>query len=88
MKTIVLPRALLFVLSMCVLSAAGCGKAADPAGAFTWIDDPTHDLSFPLGQTINFEGHAIGPGGISQLEVWVYGELTWTLTTSLSMAPW
>lgn len=79
MMKIMLPRNLILSLSMLMLCTAGCTSAADASGTYAWIDVPVHDLTLPLGEAIHIEGHAADPEGVSHVEIWVNGELTWTV---------
>jgi len=61
-----------------VLLLSACTGA--PAGGTTvWIDVPLDGLTFPSVQSIQIEGHAASPGGISRVELWVNGALATTV---------
>jgi len=66
---------LLFPLILVSLLIVGCSASSD--GIYVWIDVPLDGLSFPEVQAVNIEGHASGAGGVSQVELYVNGDL-WT----------
>lgn len=74
-----LPRNLTLFLCILALYTAGCAPAAETMGTYAWIDVPVHDLTLPLGETVNIEGHATDPEGVSRVEIWLNGGLTWTI---------
>jgi hypothetical protein len=40
-----------------------------------WIDAPVEGLQVPVDRPVQLEGHAVAPGGVARVEVWVAGEL-------------
>ena len=67
-------------LSIYLLLVIIAGCAGQWTGApLVWIDVPIQDLTFPLGSTINIEGHAADADGISYVEIHINGELVWTI---------
>ena len=79
MKQLLLHSARQLLLVLMLLMSMGCGRQTASEGAQVWIDVPVHGLTFSLGETINLEGHATDPEGISRVEIWVNSELTWTI---------
>lgn len=70
---------LIYLHCLLILIATGCAGDGTQRGTFVWIDVPVNDLTIPLGETINFEGHATSPEGVSRVEIWINSELTMTV---------
>ena len=67
-------------LSICLLLIVTTACAGQESGLpLVWIDVPIQDLTFPLGSTINIEGHAADEEGISYVEIHINGDLVWTI---------
>ncbi len=45
-----------------------------------WIDVPVTGVNVPLGQPLQIEGHAAGPGAISRVVIWINGSEETTLS--------
>lgn len=69
------------ILSIVFLLALGLSSCAQNPNPYpqAWIDVPVDGLTVPEGQPVNIEGHAASTGGISQVEIWVNGELLFTI---------
>jgi hypothetical protein len=70
---------LLYVICLFILLTPACSGKDSPGGRYVWIDVPVQGLTVPLGGTINIEGHAADPGGVSYVEIWINDVLTWTI---------
>ena len=70
-------RLLLFTFLALFISA--CNGFAPEGGTFVWIDVPVDGLTVLMGEAVNIEGHAANPEGITQVEIWVDGDLILTL---------
>jgi hypothetical protein len=79
MKLRLAPLRISFLLCAFSLISAGCAQTGTQGGTFSWIDVPVDDLTIPLGQEIQIEGHASDPTGVSRVEIWVNRELTWSV---------
>lgn len=67
-------------LSICLLLIITSACAGQESGLpLVWIDVPIQDLTFPLGSTVNIEGHATDRRGISHVEILINGELIFTI---------
>ena len=65
----------LALLAMATL-LVGCGGEGMPgSGPYVWIDAPTSELSVPVDQSVQIEGHAAHDQGVARVEVWVGEEL-------------
>jgi len=53
----------------------GCAGETPPGGVYAWIDVPLDGLTVPLNQTLNIEGHADAPSGVSRVEIWINSEI-------------
>ena len=56
------------------LIISGCG-AVTPGGLYVWIDVPQDGVSFAALQPVIVKGHATGRGEITNIELYVEGEL-------------
>lgn len=72
----ILKLLLLFILTLFVSACNGFGPEG---GTFVWIDVPVDGLTVLVGEAVTIEGHAANPGGITQVEIWVDGDLLFTL---------
>ena len=61
------------------LISACAGPAA--GATLVWIDVPLDGLFLSGIQTINIDGHATSPGGVSRVEIWTNGVLLTTLNS-------
>ncbi len=71
-------KQLIFILLLTSVLAA-CSGVGQIEGAFVWIDAPIHDLSVPLGEIINIDGHASSAMGISRVQIWIDDETLETI---------
>jgi hypothetical protein len=62
---------LAFLFATLILASCRGGDT----GTYVWIDVPINNLHLSDVQPIKIEGHASNPGGVSQVEVWVNGDL-------------
>jgi len=72
-----IPRHILLV-SILLVIITGC-TGQESGFPLVWIDVPIQDLTFPLGSTIDVEGHAADDEGISYVEIYINGDLVWTI---------
>ena len=70
-------KLLLFIFLTLFVSA--CNGLGPTGGTFVWIDVPVDGLTVLLGEAVNIEGHAANPEGVTQVEIWVEGELLFTI---------
>jgi hypothetical protein len=67
-----------FIFALLLL--VGCNGGG--TGTHVWIDVPINNLRLIDVQPIKIEGHAGSPGGVSQVEVWVNGDLVESISTT------
>ena len=58
----------LFPIVVCLI-LVGCAGETSSGGVYAWIDVPLDGLTVPLTQTVNIEGHADAPSGVSRVEI-------------------
>jgi len=64
----------LFPIVVCLI-LIGCAGGTPSGGVYAWIDVPLDGLTVPLNQTLNIEGHADAPSGVSRIEIWINSEI-------------
>ena len=69
---------LLLTLALAATLFSACGGVPG-GGTLVWIDVPLDGLFASGIQTINIDGHATSPGGISRVELWANGALLTTI---------
>jgi hypothetical protein len=68
-------------LALIVLAAFGLSCCSgSPSSNYVWIDVPENGLRFPDLIPVTIEGHATGPEGITQVELFINGELLTTIS--------
>jgi hypothetical protein len=77
MQKIYFVRVLPFFFMVLLLSA--CGGEEPVIDTHVWIDAPADGVSIHIGQEIHIEGHASGSDAITNVEVWIGGDLYQTL---------